>query len=423
VLALLAAVMMVDSQSELPVGVIEPYSWGSNTIPVHGKGVPGTEVVDAAVIEAMRKDGIVGCGVCICKGDTILYRKGFGYSELPNQPFLPTTSTRCGSLAKSITSLCALVLMDKGLLKLDEKVLPILASIGIVPTPIDERVSQIRVRDLMDHTSGLPAGATYTSWRPNRNLIEALKLDQKPTSKDVVLDALSTSKLLFEPGTSFEYANANYVILARIVEAKSKMSFNEYLTKVAMPKFGVAAGSIFVSKDQISPEDPARGITEAAYYQTTTERYESFLPEDTARGKVFGEAYRGYSTECADGAGGISISADGLARIIANLDSRECSLSAQSVREILTPPAYYKRQKGFDPSRSGYYSKGLIVRYSGGQPWFSHGGMTQHCGGVIGYNAGYQFAAVSNWNSVKAPNVDSMLDHALGQAVGKIVLR
>jgi hypothetical protein len=46
--------------------------------------------------------------------------------------------------------------------------------------------------------------------------------------------------------------------------------------------------------------------------------------------------------------------------------------------------------------------------------------MTNHCGGVIGHNAGYQWAVVSNWNNAGPPYVDAILDRALTEAVGKI---
>ena len=159
---------------------------------------------------------------------------------------------------------------------------------------------------------------------------------------------------------------------------------------------------------------------EAAYYQISNERYCSFLPEDAGNGQTFGEAYRGYSTECSDGAGGIAISAEGLGRVLANLKSPQCVLSPKAVSEILTPPSHYASQPKFDPKSSNYYSKGFNVRYSGGVPWLSHGGMTNHCGGAIGHNAGYQFIVLSNWNNVGSPYVDQILDHAVAEAVAKL---
>src|SRR5579871_110097 len=116
--------------AELPEGVIEPYSWGTSPIPISGSGSPETQGVDNAVIDAMQRNGIVGCGVCVIHNDRIVYAKGFGYAELPNLPFLATTATRCGSLAKPVTALSALILFDEGKLDLDARILPILKEGG-----------------------------------------------------------------------------------------------------------------------------------------------------------------------------------------------------------------------------------------------------------------------------------------------------
>ncbi len=404
----------------LPEGVIELYRWGAKRIPSSGDSLIATEVLDTAVIAAMRERGIIGCGVTVCRAGKALFRRGYGYAQLPDVPFLPSTASRCGSLAKPITSLCALLLMDRGILDLDSRVAPLLAAVKLKIAPVDVGVHAITVRHLMDHTSGLPGGATYTAWRPNRDLVRALGLARVPTGRDVAADALNTSHLEAAPGERFEYANANFVILARVIECVSMLTFNEFLTTVAMPQFGVHTDEVFVSRNQRSRRDPARGKTEAVYYQTSAERYGSFVPADSASGAVFGEAYRGYATEASDGAGGIAVSVNGISRILANLGSGRPSISQRAMQEVLTPPLHYLRELGFDRSRSEFYSKGFFVRYSGGVPWLSHSGMTNHCGGIIGYNAGYQFAAVSNWNNAGAPYVDQILNSALTEAVARL---
>jgi CubicO group peptidase (beta-lactamase class C family) len=414
-----------ESATDLPEGVIFPYQWKSDPIPSPGSGSPGTGPVDEAVAQAMREYGIVGCGVCVTRGESVIYNKGFGYAELPHNPFLASTASRCGSLAKPVTALSALLLADEGKLDLDAEVLTILKEAGIVPQPVggdevDERISRIKVRHLMDHTSALPGWTTYTAWRPNRNVAALHHLKHPATAADVVSDALGSAKLDSEPGARFQYANANFVILARVIEAKSGLPFNHYLTQKAMPKFGVKPDEIYVSRNQIHPRSRERGKNEAEYYQTSAERYVSFVPAEQSKGQVFGEAYKGYATEAADGGGGSACAASGLGRILADLHSEEPALSPASLSELLTPPSHYLKEPGFDPASSAYYSKGFTVRYSGGRPWFSHGGMTNHCGGVIGHNAGYQWSVVSNWNNAQSPYVDTILDRVLTEAVTKI---
>lgn len=408
----------------LPLGVIEPFPWGTQPIPVSGTGSSDTAVIDEAVMKAMREYGIVGTGVCVTRNEEIVYSRGFGYAELPCTPFLESTASRCGSLAKPVTALCAMLLVDRGKLDLDAPILSLLKEGGIVPRSVgtaqmDERIEEIRVRHLMDHTSGLPQSATYTAWREERNVAALHALDHPATGADVVADALGNTRLASVPGTQYQYANANFVLLARIIEVCSGMRFNDFLIRVAMACFGVAPEEIYVSRNQDRPWSAERGANEAAYYQTSQECYVSYLPTEQSKGRTFGEAYHGYATEASDGAGGIACTARGVGKILANLHSTNPALSPSAMGEILTPPDLYAQQPGFDAALSNFYSKGFNICFSGGRPYYSHGGMTNHCGGVIGHNAGYQFVAVSNWNHSQPPYVDSILGLPLAEVVAR----
>jgi CubicO group peptidase (beta-lactamase class C family) len=249
---------------------------------------------------------------------------------------------------------------------------------------------------------------------------ERQNLDHVATGADVVADGLGNADLHSDPGEKFQYANSNFVILARVIEARVKMRFNDWLTGVAMPRFGLKPDEIYVSRNQLGPDSKERGRNEPAYYQTSADRFVSFVPAERSQGAIYGEAYRGYTTEASDGAGGLACTAVALGKIVANLHSAKPAISRRAMSEILTPPKHYTRKTDFDPASSTFYSKGFNVHMTGSQPWFGHSGMTQHCGGIIGDESGCQFIAVSNWNSPQHPYVDVMLGRALRDAVGKL---
>jgi N-acyl-D-amino-acid deacylase len=417
------ALLVKAAEARSPAGLLEAFKWGESELPVSESSWPSNAALDKAVTEAMRKHEIVGCGVCVTRGEALAYAKGFGYAELPKRPFLNTTATRCGSLAKPVTALSALILFQQGKLDLEAEVLPILKEAGITPRPVggvkpDERLSRIKVRHLMDHTSGLPNATTYTAWRPGLNVAVRQGLDHVATGADVAADGLGNARLDSDPGAKYQYANANFVILARVIEATSRRPFNDYLTQVAMPRFGLKPDDIYVSRNQLGPDGPQRGRNEPAYYQTSRDRFVSFVPAERDQGRIYAEAYRGYTTEASDGGGGIACTALALGKILANLRSDKPALSKPAMTELLTPPAHYTRDPDFKADSSRFYSKGFNIHFSGGQPWFGHSGMTQHCGGIIGDNAGWQYVAVSNWNNAANPYVDAILGRALREALG-----
>lgn len=405
-----------------PPGVIAPYQWGQRRIPIGGENVPAQSIVDMAVLEVMRKHNIVGCSVCITRGGEVTYLQGYGYAELPGTPFLPTMATRCGGLSQAVTALAALVLIDEGQLNLESKLVPLLRNINLTPKPVggakvDERINAITVRDLMDHTSGLPQNATYTAWRPERNVAQLHGLSQTASAKDVAADALGNFPLLFVPGTKFQPALANYVLLARAIEASCGMSFGEYLSRVVLPKLGVTAEEIYISQNQTAPDSPARGSNEVAYYQQGSERFASFLPSEQVKGRVFGEAYHGFAPESSDGAIGLACSATGLARILTNLNSAVPALSPKTLRQVITPPKHYTTQPGFNAQTSVFFSKGFSVQPEEGKFWLSQGGSMAHCGGAIAHNAGYQFVVLSNSNKDGESSVDAVLTKAVSEAI------
>ncbi|HLJ57352.1 MAG TPA: serine hydrolase domain-containing protein [Chthonomonadaceae bacterium] len=408
--------------SGLPQGVIAGHDW--RRLPAPAARWPGARdhpAIDSAVNAAMQAHGIVGAGICIVADGEIVFASGYGWAAIGTRPFRATTATRCGSLAKPVTALCALLLADRGALDLDAPILPLLATIGITPAPTgdaspDPRIGRITARHLMDHTSGLPAVAAYTAWREERCLIREHGLERTPTGADAARDALGNAPLDSDPGERYQYANANFVLLARVAEAAAGRPFGELLPE-AMARFGLAPDEVYVSRNQTEPDDAARGANEATYYQTSTERYVSFLPECQERGRVYGEAYHGYATEVSDGAGGLACTALGLGRLIANLQSASPALSTRALAEIATPPEHCRRRSDFDPAAEAFYSKGFQVGLECGRPVLGHGGMTNHCGGVIGHAAGRQYVAVSNWQAPASPYVDRLLGDALRRAL------
>ena len=219
--------------SELPVGVIAPYRWGSRSIPVIPSGLRNLDAMDAQVIHAMRQFGSWVAAYASCARSMQLCLR-LRQLARDGSAFTPIRRRDAAALAKPMTSLCALLLMDMGRIDLDMPVLPLLARIGIKPASRsadlpDAKIAAITIRHLMDHTSGLPEHTAYTAWRPNLNLAELHGLTALATAHDAARDALGNARLEANPGKSYRYANANFVLLARVVEAAAGMPFHDCL--------------------------------------------------------------------------------------------------------------------------------------------------------------------------------------------------
>ena len=165
------------------------------------------------IFEAYTKPGSPGCSLAVMKSGEIVYKQGYGLSNLEqNQSILPSTVFNIGSMAKQFTAFTIALLENEGKLSFDDdfrKYVPEMQEFG--PT--------ITISNLIHHTSGIrctfPDLLFLAEWR-----------ESDAISTDDVLRLLKRQRELdFPTGTEYAYANSNYILLALICERISNLSF------------------------------------------------------------------------------------------------------------------------------------------------------------------------------------------------------
>ncbi|WP_281364175.1 serine hydrolase domain-containing protein [Thermoactinomyces mirandus] len=120
---------------------------------------------------------------------------------------------------KSFTAFAVLQLVDAGKIQLNDPVVKHLPEVKLD----DPGWSQVTIRQLLSHTSGIP---NPTIVPPANNLKAGV-------------DRLHDWKLQPNPGEKYAYSNANYWILARLVEETSEMEFSQYLKQKLFSPLGM----------------------------------------------------------------------------------------------------------------------------------------------------------------------------------------
>ncbi len=119
------------------------------------------------------------------------------------------------SVSKPVTAATVVSLIDEGLFGLDDTVAGIVPEFAVdLEGPWERHRSDITVRQLLAHTSGLPEDLPRGS----------LRGDPPPSLEDLT-DAMLRLPLEYEPGTEMIYSNAGYGILARIAEVVTGEDF------------------------------------------------------------------------------------------------------------------------------------------------------------------------------------------------------
>ena len=146
------------------IQAVSANEWPDKTpIVVTGAAAPELKSLDDEITSLMRKWSIPGGAVAVAKDGRLVLAHGYGLADRDaGTPVQPDSLFRIASLSKPITAAAILVLVERGRLDLDAKVLDILKSPGISPDKAaDPRWKQITVRQLLFHTAGFDRGTGF----------------------------------------------------------------------------------------------------------------------------------------------------------------------------------------------------------------------------------------------------------------------
>ena len=197
----------------------------NQNIEITASGNSFTQQVDSLVISKMNHYNIPGLAIGLVAGDTIFYTKGFGVKCISDShPVTEETIFHTASVSKLFTAQAILLLVEKGELSLDDKLLTIIPELKYK----DKNVEKITIESLLNHTSGLPDVHNY-HWEYNNQSEKSLE--------DYVLGL--NLKLKWEPATKYHYSNLGYNILGYVIERITNTSFDTYLKENILNKSGM----------------------------------------------------------------------------------------------------------------------------------------------------------------------------------------
>jgi len=204
-------------------------------------------LIDRAVKQGLAAGGFPGAAVVVGRGGAIVWEKGYGSSDWGFG--LPTVDARStlydvASLTKVVaTSAAAMVLYDRGKLKLD-------APVGrYLPEFRRGDKAKVTVRDLLTHRSGLPAGRDL---RSAHNARQARRL-----VLETPLDA--------EPGSRSEYSDVGADVLGFVVEAVAGERLDQFVSRTIYRRLGLRNTLFLPGRDRRSRVAPTENYPPRGY--------------------------------------------------------------------------------------------------------------------------------------------------------------
>jgi CubicO group peptidase (beta-lactamase class C family) len=173
-----------------------------------------------AIFTALKSSDAPGAAVLVVRNGRPVFRRGYGVTDLRTKTKIDAqTNFRLASFTKQFTAACIMLLAHDGKLHYDDHLtafFPEFPAYG----------KSITVRNLLNHTSGLP---------DYEELLMKQYPNTPPEQVPQILDA-GVLKLLeqqssgeFPAGSKWEYSNSGYAVLAMIVEKVSGKPFGQFL--------------------------------------------------------------------------------------------------------------------------------------------------------------------------------------------------
>lgn len=194
-----------------------------------GAGVLSGGAADSAVDAFLRTQLFQGV-VLIGKAGKPIFSRTIGFADIEaKKPATLDTPYVIASISKWLTSIGLLRLAEAGKLDLDAPITRWL------PDYRADTGAKVTLRRLMTNTSGVPNGfSTWTKANPDPDLFK------KSFTTTEAVKLWCSGDLAFEPGTKFDYALTNWVIITAIIEAVTGKPYAQAMAELVTGPLGLS---------------------------------------------------------------------------------------------------------------------------------------------------------------------------------------
>jgi D-alanyl-D-alanine carboxypeptidase len=206
---------------------------------------PATRLALQARLDRLRERyAIPGISVAIVLPDGSTWSGVSGMADVPGKAAVTRSTTfAVASVSKTFTAALILALAEEGRIDLDTSVRKYLPALKKVS-------AKVKVRHLLDHTSGLRDYFFHPS-------IDRSLLSRPDRRWDASQAMKYVGKAYFEPGKGWHYSNTNYLVLGMLAEAVGEAPLADLVRTRFLRPLGLE--HTWYQPEDPAPEDVAHG--------------------------------------------------------------------------------------------------------------------------------------------------------------------
>ncbi|MDR3132799.1 MAG: serine hydrolase [Prevotellaceae bacterium] len=192
-------------------GTAEQPSFQKSTPKAAGLEEQKLTYIDSAVRQSLLRGDMPGAVIAVVRHHKLAFLKAYGHKQVypDTLPMATNTVFDLASVSKSVsTALSVMILLERGQLRLQDNVSLYIPGFQPWTDSAGRRKQNIRILDLLTHTSGLPPYAP----------VEELAKTYAFPHPEGLLEYISQVKRNNPPGTVFDYSCLNFITLQHIVQ-------------------------------------------------------------------------------------------------------------------------------------------------------------------------------------------------------------
>ena len=190
--------------------------------------------LEPRIKQVMKQQGIPGLAIGVVENGKSVYIKGFGVKSLREtyDVVTPQSLFHMASVTKPFVAVAVMQLVEAGLVDLDAPVIRYLPYFEMD----DDRYSEITVRQMLSHTSGMPDERNYEWSDP--------QYDEGALERYV--RSLKGRSLIAPPGSQYQYSNAAYEVLGDLISKVSDVTFEAYVAEHILGPLGMEKSTLLL---------------------------------------------------------------------------------------------------------------------------------------------------------------------------------
>jgi CubicO group peptidase (beta-lactamase class C family) len=180
-----------------------------------------TAAIESALLAEQREYGAPGVAIAIVMGDSVVYRKAVGVASVETQvPVTTGTLFRLGSTTKMFTGLTALLLAERGVLRLDD-------AIGGKAPALDPALAGLTLRQLLSHTAGLTDEGAGNGSHDDAALARRV-------------ESWTSDRFFAPPGDVYSYSSPGYWLAGHVLAKSADTVYADLVSHEILEPLGMS---------------------------------------------------------------------------------------------------------------------------------------------------------------------------------------